>query len=535
MTTSNIEVGKSTQKSNLAIALAPGAARRRFVFNVASNIAYIALSTAIMLWYTPFLILNLGIAAYGMVPLANSLVNFVTILADGLNVAINRYLVIDLNQLDERVANRTFNTAFLTSILLVCLLLPFGIAVAWLFPIFFLVPAGLENQSRLLFGGVVLTNCLAIIGSGFSVSSMALHRFDLRNIIRGLTIITRSGLVVLLFALVPEQLSYIAVGYVIAALVSISGDWYLWRKLTPQLRINFLAFDKSRMKEMASLGFWAVVNQLGALLLLSFDLIIVNFFFGPETTGRYGTILIFAALIHTLTDAAATVLSPAIAGYYARKDFSGLRQIASQASRLMGLGLAIPIGLLCGFGKPLLGLWLGPEFQDLNILLIVLIGHLSINLATRPLLYVLTSYNKVRVQGIVTLILGITNICLACGFAYWGGWGVVGVAVAGAIIWTIKNLVFMSGYSARIMNLPWPTFFVPLVAGAVGMAGIGVTGYTISQIWQPQSWLLLGTMSIGVVSIYLPIAYSLLLKQEDRSLITSLVLTPFLRLLRQSN
>lgn len=516
-------------QNNLKAALAPQVARRNFVLNVASNIAYIVLNTIITLWYTPFLIHNLGIAAYGMIPLANSLVNFVTVLSDGLNVAINRFLVIDLNRLDENAANQTFNTALIASVLLVSMLLLPGVIIAWFFPFLFQVLPNMENSSRLLFGAVILTDFMAILGSSFAVSTMALHRFDLRNIVRGLAVVLRSGLVVLLFSILPPQIWHIAAGYVVAATIIIFGDWLLWRKLTPQLHVKPNFFNLSRLKALMGLGGWAVVNQLGALLFLNIDLMVVNYFFGIDLTGRYGTILIFATLIHTLASAVGSVLSPAIGGYYARGDFVGLRHLASQASKLMGLGLAIPIGLLCGFGQPLLKLWLGSEFIDLNFLLIALVGHLSVNLATRPLLYVLTSYNKVRIQGILTIILGIINIGFASSLAYWGGWGITGVAIAGAITWTVKNLLLLSVYSAIVMGLPWKTFFRPLVSGAVGTIGIGCSGYGLSYLQQPNNWVELGTLAIGVIIVYAIVAYFILMNYEDRKLINDLILHPLQR------
>jgi membrane protein EpsK len=468
----------------------------------------------------------LGISVYGIVPLANWVIPYMSILTGGLNAAISRFLAIDLNREDEAAANRTFNTALAGSVGVVAALLPVGLTLAWLFPMLFRVPPGLENETRLLFGCVLLTFFLTTIGSNFAVSTLILHRFDLRNLVKGLTMATRVGLVVLLFTLLPERLWYVGAGFVVSAIGSFAGDWLWWRKLTPQLCVRLSAFDRARLGELLGMSGWTVVNRVGTLLFERVNLLVVNVYFGAEATGQYGTVVLFSILIYTLAETGASVLSPAIVGRYALQDFEGMRRLVSRAVKLMGIALALPIGLLCGFSRPLLNIWLGPDFQNLNILLIVLVGHLGINLATRPLTYVLTSYNKVRVQGIVTLILGVVNLGLAITLARWGVWGAVGVAAVSAIVLTVKNLFFLSGYSAHVMHLRWWTFYPTLVAGAVGTLAVGLGGYSLTQIWWPDNWFGLGGMVIAVSLGYGVIAYLVSLNREDRQILSSLIREP---------
>src|SRR6202043_2517087 len=102
----------------------------------------------------------------------------------------------------------------------------------------------------------------------------------------------------------------------------------------------------------------------------------------------------------------------------------GMRQLATRSVKILGIGLALPVGLLCGLGGPLLSLWLGPAFAKLELLLILLVGHLTVTLAVRPLSYVVNAYNRVKSQGLVTLALGIVNICLAVALARWTSWGI---------------------------------------------------------------------------------------------------------------
>lgn len=512
-----------TQKSELTIAPAPDMAQSHFLTNVASNLAYTVATIIASMWFVPFLIAHLGVAIYGLVLLVNSVTSYMMLFTGGLDTAIGRFLTIDLNRADEVAANQTFNTALCGLIAVAIALLPVALAGAWVFPIVFRVPPGLENEARLLFGFSALAFLLTILGSSFAVSAFACHRFDLSNLVLGAKLAVQIGVVVLLFRLLSGHLWYVGFGILMAAVVSLGGYWHLWRRLTPQLNFRPSKFSRIRLGELFSLGGWTVINQIGLLLFLNVNLIVVNAFFGAEVTGRYGTILLFPTLIETMAGAASSVLNPAIIARYALQDFEGMHRLVSQAVNLMGIAAALPVGLLCGFSRPLLNIWLGPDFQSLDILLVVLVGHLGLNMATLPLRSVLTSYNKVRLQGIFTVILGIVNLGLVVTVARWGCWGVVGVAIVTALVWTARNLFLITAYSARLMNLRWWTFYPSLLGGAVSTLAVGLGSYGLTQIWWPQNWFGLGGMTLAVSLGYGALSYFMSLNRQDRELILDLI------------
>lgn len=498
-------------------------ARKRFVINVSSNVGYVVLNTALMVWYVPFLVRHLGVAAFGMISLANALVAYAGIITTSLDVSISRFLAIDLNQGNNAGANRTFNTALGLSLAACGILLPLLGIVTFLFPLLFNVPPGLALATQFLLASVGVTTLAAILSGSFGVASLITHRFDLRNIVRSLTSLSRAGLVALCFLFWPASLWYVAAGFIVSACIGLAGDIFIWRSLTPQLHIDRCNIDRHKFRDLIGLSGWSTINQIGFLLLMQTDLLIVNKMFGAEMTGLYGSVLLFPALIDTMTATVVTVLSPAIMARFAVGDIVGMQRIASRAVKLLGIGLALPIGLLCGLGRPLLSLWLGPRFAQLDILLILLVGHLSVNLATRPLSYVLMAFNRVKVQGLVTLALGAVNVALAIAFVRWGGFGVGGVAAAAAIVWTIRNAVLLSSYASVLLRLPWWAFYPSLTAGALGTVSIALVSGFVSQLWWPTSWLALGVVATAIAVAYGVVAYAISLNRSDRDLLFSLL------------
>jgi membrane protein EpsK len=490
-------------------------ARTRFLANVGSNIGYTVLNSGLMLWYIPFLVHGLGVAAYGMIPLAYSMVAFASLLTNSLNVSVGRFMAIDLHRGRPHDANRTFNAALALAFATSAALLAPIIGVTYFFPVLFHVPPGLELATQALFFSVGATTVLALIGGSFGVSSIILSRFDLRNLVRGLMLLCRVGIVVFCFLYWEPSLWHIASGLIIAAGVGLAGDMLVWRRLTPNLNIDYHCVDRQRLRELIGISLWTTIGQLGFLLLMETDVILVNAMFGAETTGRYGSLLVFPLLLDTLAETMLTVLSPMVLGRYAVNDIEGVRRVVLTSTKLLSVGLALPIGLIVGFARPLLTVWLGPDFGALDVLLSILIAHQTVNLAMRPLSYVVTAYNKVRAQALVTIGLGGLNIILAVIFV-WCGFGVVGIAASAAVVWTLRNVVFMSGYVAFLLHLPWFAFYKRLIGGVLGLIGVVVACTYVTQHWRPQGWLELGLAAASVGAIYGAIAYTLILNNADR-------------------
>jgi membrane protein EpsK len=245
--------------------------------------------------------------------------------------------------------------------------------------------------------------------------------------------------------------------------------------------------------------------------------------FGAEATGRYGSILLMVALVHAGAEVVTPMVSSAVMAYYAAGDREGLRRLAARSIKLLGVGLALPIGLLCGLGEPLLALWLGPAFADLHVVLALLVAHLTFNLALRPLAFVMTACEKVKVQGLVTIALGLVNIALAVALARWSGLGIAGVAAAAALVWTVKNVGFLAIYGAAVLGARWWTFCTPLLPGLAGMLGVALAGRLVLEAWRPQTWLDLAGVGAAISTAYGLAALAVLVDRSDRGLLWRMV------------
>lgn len=509
--------------SSVSRPINPTESRRRFALNAGSNVLYVTLNAVVSLWLTPYLVKHLGVAVYGLVPLANSVVSYMTLLTQGLNTATGRFLTIEVVRGDNRAANRTFNTALFGMTSISVIVIPLVVAIAIVAPVVFKVPADHEGDARWLFFLVGSGFVVGVIGSCFSVSAYALNRFDLSNLILIVQMFVRVLMVIAFFCILSPQVWQVGGATLAGALVGFGFQVLVWRILTPQLHIQAAEFDRSMLPKLVDMAGWVTLNTLGALLFLQIDLIVVNAVFGAEMTGYYGALLQFSVLLRALATALAGVLSPHMTARYTQGDVWGMVRVSRQAIKLLGLAVALPVGLLCGLAQPFLGIWLGPSFQSLDVLLVVMLGHLCVNLAVVPLFSVQIAANRVRWPGILTAVLGLANLGLALAWAKWGGIGVIGVAAAGALVLTAKNLVYTPLYCAKITDQPWWTFLPSIGYGAAVALGVAFVAQLLFRWVQPSDWLAIGSVA-GLASLaYVGMLAVGALNASDRRLIGGLL------------
>ena len=494
-------------------------AHRRLPVNMLVNVGWSVINLAVNFWYTPFLIAGLGVAVYGLVPLANSITSYLVLLTDGFDGAMARFIMIELNQGDDRAANRTFNTTVIGSLTIFILLIPVALIVAWLTPHIFNIPAGHEGDASWLVLLTMIAFATTFFSGSFAISSFASHRFDLRLSVNAVRLALQIGSVVLLFSLLKPHLWIVGVGILGSALIALLGHHHLWRRLTPQLGFNLRLFDWARMKQMLRFSGWVLVNQVGVQLFLNIDLLVANLVFGAEMAGRYGAVLIFSALLRNLVATIGSVLEPIVFAFYAQDRIAGMARFCNLAVKFLGLVIALPIGLICGFAKPLLTLWLGPSFAALAPLLVVLVSHLCINLAVVPLFPIQEATNRVRLPGILTLVMGAVNAALAVSLALWSGWGPISIPIAGAILLSAKNTLFTPLYAAKVLRMPWHTFLPGLFNSALWFLVIAGGSYLLSTQFSLLTWPRLALAGLSITCMYAVGAYFFGIKADERALL----------------
>ncbi|KKH16916.1 lipopolysaccharide biosynthesis protein [Methanosarcina mazei] len=484
--------------------------------NLLANVLYFIVNVIIGLFLVPFFIESLGVASYALVPLATSLTGYVNLVVQSLNTSVSRYLTIDLQKKEFEKANITFNTALFGTLGIILVMLPFVVLISYYAPSFFDIPTSQENAARILFLGVISSFLLRAWGSNFGVSLFAYNRLDLQNMINAVNILVQVGLIILFFRLYSPNLVYIGLAYLIGAVVAFILTIIFSRKINPHIKVNIKEFRRLKVNEMTGMGGWIIVNQIGSLLFLQIDLIVVNKLFGAIAGGEYSVVLTWSMMLRTIAGMLVGVLTPVILTYYAKEKIDELINISKSTVKLTGLAMALPIGYICGFAPQLLSLWVGPEFAKLSLLMVLMLSHLVINLPVTPLFAINVAYNKVRIPGIVTFFMGIGNFLLAVMIPYITGWNYYGVAIAGAIMLTLKNAFFTPWYATRVLGISGTTFVNSMLPGVFAMILTGVVSGLVANYLQISGIISLLICGIILTAVYLLAVWEFGLKPLEK-------------------
>ncbi len=462
--------------------------RGRFKRNVLANLAYFVFNAGIQLWFVRYLIDNLGVATYGLVPLATNITNYMAIITVALSGSVGRFLTIDLARRDLETANRTFNTSLFASIVLAVALLPVAGALSWFAPSLLDIPAGEEMGTRFLLMCTCFAFLLNAVGSNFACSTFAKNRFDVQRGIDAMGFVTQIGVVVTLFTWADGDLWYVGAGIAVSAVVRQICYQVSWRRLTPELSMRLASFDRTRLREILGMGGWLTVNRAGSDLFVHVDLLIVNTMLGAHAAGLYAPGLQIAFLLRATSGMISGVLAPTYSASFAVDDTDRMVRISARIVKLLGLAMAIPIGIVCGLSEPLLVLWLGEEFRVVAPLLILMVVHLAVNIAVTPLFGINQATNSVKWPALATCGFGLASIALAVVLAGPAGWGMYGVASAGALVLTLKNSLFTPAYAAHVLGTQ-PARFARAMLPAVP-----VTLALAIALWFSSRWLSINTL-----------------------------------------
>ena len=441
---------------------------RRFRTNVLANLAYFIFSAGIQLWFTRYLIDQLGVATYGLVPLATNITNYMTIVTIALSGSVGRFLTIDLAKGDIAAANRTFNTALFASVVLAIALVPVAGALSWFGPNLLNIPAGEEMGTRFLLMCTCFAFLLNAVGSSFACSTFAKNRFDVQRLIDAVGFAFQVAVIFALFAASGSRLWYVGIGIAGSALVRQACYQASWRKLTPELHIRRCFFARSCLRQILGMSGWLSVDNIGVILLFQADLVLANGLLGPEASGLYAPLLQVSILLKMVVDMAASALAPTVIATYTTQGESVTATLVSRTTRVLGLFLGLPIGLVCGLGGPLLNAWLGPPFADQGLALAVLMAPAVFTRACATLHPVKSAANKVRTPAIAVLITGVVSVMSSVAAVRAFGGGLLSLIAIRSVTWFLLDVCFTTIYVALVLHQPPSTFVRRLAPGGIG-------------------------------------------------------------------
>lgn len=479
----------------------------KVAINMVTNLARTAVTAVIGLVMVPFYIGELGIAMYGIIPLAASVTVYVMVTSDAISGAVSRYMVIAVQGGDGTEVGKVYSTSYLSMAAAAAVILPLAMVLSYASPYIFNIGPGQAADVQTMFAMVMVSALVLSVATCYDNIFAARNRLYVVYTVRIVQIVVQVALIVVLFACTSPSLVHVGAGYLLSSVGLFVTMALLARRLEPGLKVRLRHFDRALMKEMMGLSAWSSLGNLGTLLFIQTSLIVVNLFMGAAAQGEFAIVVNMVSMISTACFSVTAVFIPVIYYHYSQGDQARIGYVLGLFTKFTGLLMAFPLAFLCVYAVPILTMWVGADFAHLAYLVILMTPVQVGTCSTRVLEAVPIMFKRVRPVAAFTILMGLSNVVLAATVLAFTDWGFTGVALAWVASMAVLRLVFLPAYSARLMSAPVAGLVKPMALSYLGFLILWGAGYLLSTVWMPgQTWI--DILPLFVVSM---LAYMLLM------------------------
>ena len=140
-----------------------------------------------------------------------------------------------------------------------------------------------------------------------------------------------------------------------------------------------------------------------------------------------------------------------------------------------------------------------------------------------PLFSINVAHNKVRIPGILTFFMGFGNLALAIVLPLLTGWGYYGIAIAGAIVLTLKNALFTPWYATRCWKINSHAFTARCCPGVAATALIIAVAMMLGMALPLDTLALLVVTGLIITVTYIIMVWRFGLNRYERELFESYI------------
>lgn len=478
--------------------------RKQIIINILSNYAGRAVALVLGIYLVPFLIGKLGIEAFGVIVLAESLSRFIEMVSSSIRMALARNATFTLARNDMEEFTEYLSTGrvilFAAALAVFCL----GVGFSFFVPHLFRIPAEHVNDSRALFLLFTLAFTITFPNMVFWSSLYAKQRYDLLNSATAAGLILRAVLVWILFSVLPARFINLTTYGVIYLTIVWADNFlvYIWsRRIFPDIRIRWSKFKSQKVREIFWFGAFMSISLSASVLYENIIQVVINVLWGPAYNAIYGIASKFPAAMKRLFLEPAWALTPTFTDLAARNEKSKMKLLFFMYAKVV-LIASLPVTLfLIVMAGPIVEVWVGPDFNLAATLMSVMMLPLIVQIPFAVCGCMNNAYSKVKVPSLVGVGVLSAQLGLGVVLAKYFSMGLLGIAAAEAGMALTVSCLFSIVYTSRIAGLSlreiWLKVYLPPFLWGIFMTAAGIGVYR--------------ALDPGILRLDLPIALTLLI------------------------
>lgn len=380
-------------------------------FNFYTNILTFLANVILGIYYTPYLVDKLGNSAYGILPLALLINQYIHIITGALTSSFSRFYTIAVrkNNIDEGA--KIISTSFVIIFTFIIISLPIILLFIHNIDTVFTIPNEYLVSAKYLFLFTAISFFFSVISSLFNVTLYAYNRLDILNVIKILRQLLKLLFVILIFEFIKVDVAYVGFSYFIIELIILCTSFIFYRRFRINgVKISIRFFDNALLRVISLMSFWTLIQLLGDAFIYRMDNFVVNKVWGIESSAILGAISEFCTYILIIVSVISTLFGPLILISFSKNDHEEIKKIVVNQSYIVGALTGIMAAVLAAYAEPVLRIWLNESFSEHSDWMVVKLAYVPFYAAGGVLALVYRTWNKVKAPAITTVVLGCVNI-----------------------------------------------------------------------------------------------------------------------------
>lgn len=428
---------------------------------------------------------SLGQNALGIWDLGWVTLQYVAMGSLGIEGALTRWVsVTDSSGEFERIPKYTTAAFVWQSLVSILAIIIFSLFAYYMPSFIELESAEAYQQAQTV---IVLMGCALVfklMGNVYGSVITGVHRFDIQHSIEGGTDFLLAILLVTLL-LFGGDLEILAAMVLLVEMIVCSLRFYYARRLCAHATLNFSAWEFPIAKEMLSFGVKNLIVNVPQMLVVQTVAITLASVAGPAMLSvlnrglalvRFANKFVLKISIQFLSLAGRDV---------GQGHLDGSATLLVDAGKF-GAAAAFPLSIgLMFFGDFLMRLWMGPEYANNTMMIILVLGSL-LPATLVAVQYSITGLNQHGELAKLTLFATLASLGLAMAAVFMVGWNTVNAALAIAIGWTVGKGFATLYFLFRHLKVPpasycYQTLVLPLLCNLPLIAACAITDQPIEQ------------------------------------------------------
>lgn len=467
----------------------------------------------------PFLINQLGTTQYGLWILIGSIISLFTLLDAGMIGVTQRFVVRAFHGGDNTEVNQSISTSFFLFIAISLVIALVTLIVILIGPYFFEQPENIP----------LFQTTIAILGFGTAINIpltafygiiTAKNRFDLLTYINIASLVVRTSLIVYFISQGSDisTLAFITVSMLasekILAII-------LAKKMFKALKISSKLFKLSLIKKYFHFSKWVYLTTVADRIRFTIDDLVVAGLIGLSAVTHY---TVAATLISYFGEVMASifgVIGPSLNKYHKLNQWDNLRSAFFAITEVATIISCLIGGLLTILGPSFISTWIGTDYGDSYLVLIILLSSSIIAHSQRASVAILYAIAKHKYYSIVTSIEAAINLGLSLILGYY--YGLYGIAFGTALPALITKLYFQPKYACKQIKVPYSSYLKLLLSRIFVSTIYFVIAYILIQPHIKENYLSLIFFGFILSTSYLLFMLLFMVSKETKNYISEIL------------